>query len=160
MARRALLMLALLCPACATGSGPLDPGDPAPAKTDTPAPDPPADEAEKQPPAKDPPASPAPSSTSPSSPPPSSTPSSTPPSSTPPASTPPASTPGHGGADVDCEALLALVDDLGCAIARFVCAVAANIPVHGADVPCDIAVPVACGLSSAVADAAVALCRH
>jgi hypothetical protein len=143
MSRRALLLVALLCPACASGTGPSDPGDPDPQKTDSPAPRTPSrgDAPAPDPPADviDPPSHPA----------------------DPPSVTPPASTPDHGDDDdADCKALLELLENLGCAIAQLACAVAKDVHVHGAQVPCDIAVPVACGIGSAVADAAAALCHH
>jgi hypothetical protein len=137
-----LLLVALLCPACA--SGPTDPGDPDPQKTDSPAPRTPS---HGDPPSQttDPPAD-----------------ESNPPSHTtdPPSVPPPASTPDHGDDDADCKALLELLENVGCAIAQLACAVAKDVHVHGAQIPCDIAVPVACGIGSAVADAAAALCHH
>jgi hypothetical protein len=60
----------------------------------------------------------------------------------------------------DCKALWDVVDDLGCDVAKLVCAVLEAIPVGGAQVKCDIAVPLACGIASAATAAAEAACPH
>jgi hypothetical protein len=62
------------------------------------------------------------------------------------------------GDGADCQALWAVVDDLGCDVAKLVCAVLEAIPIGGALVKCDVAVPIACGIASVAADAAEALC--
>jgi hypothetical protein len=133
MSARLMVIAALLCPACATGSGP-PPDD---GKTTV------------QPGAKeDPRGDPA-------------TPSGAP-ADTPDAGTgkpaPSGEPPAGGDAHVDCQALWTVVDHLGCAVAKLMCAIFEAIPSAGAEVPCAVAVPVACGLTSTAAEAAEALC--
>jgi hypothetical protein len=59
---------------------------------------------------------------------------------------------------LDCEALWEIAEHLGCSIVKLICAAVESLPVGSAAIPCDVAVPLACGLASAAADAAIALC--
>jgi hypothetical protein len=163
MSRRWLMIAGLLCPACASGSGPLPPEDlltipksAAPEDTGDASASPPASGVEGSGGAA---ASSAPNPTAPGSgtasgslPAPSGSGGSTPaPGSA--SSAPPASAP-----HLDCQALWAVVDTLGCALVTLVCGALEDIDSSGAQVPCDVAVPLACGISSAAATAAEALC--
>lgn len=135
---RWLLIACLLCPACASGSAPT-PGDKTISKVeDPPGPVQPVDPA---PPADpNPPANPDPgaggggNSSSGSS--------------------------GDTDHDQECEALWEIAEHLGCGVVKLICAAVEALHVHDAEISCDVAVPLACGLASAAADAAIALCPH
>ncbi|MFT3776295.1 MAG: hypothetical protein QM820_63940 [Minicystis sp.] len=135
MSRRWLLIAALLCPACAAGSGPPGDSDPISKSDSDPADPPPAAGGDDPAGAADPPADPGDPTADPSD-------------------SPPPGVSGH----IDCDAIWAIMDDLACGLAKLICAAVEDIPVAGDLVPCDIAVPLACGLSSAAADAAADLC--
>ncbi len=52
----------------------------------------------------------------------------------------------------------AIADQLGCGIAKLICAALEDVPIAGDLVSCDIVVPLACGLTSAAAGAATEIC--
>jgi hypothetical protein len=140
MSRRWILIVAVLCPACARGSGP-PPDDVTTSDKPAPTTDPSGE-----------PAAPAPTAPSTAS-------SPTHAAAGSPAEPAPASKPPAGGdPSIDCQALWAVADHLGCGVAQLLCVVLESIPSAGAQVPCDVAVPLACGFASSAADAAEALC--
>ena len=158
MSRRWLMIAGLLCPACATGSGP-----------------PPLEDTETIPKegapdaSTDPPATGAEGSGGAGE------------SGKPDPGTASGSQPASGGSDgaggaapapggqgsgsggsqssaLDCQALWAVVDTLGCTLVELVCSALEEVSSAGAEVPCGIAVPLACGVTSAATVAATALC--
>ncbi|APR81262.1 Hypothetical protein A7982_06609 [Minicystis rosea] len=62
------------------------------------------------------------------------------------------------GGHIACELLWALADQVGCGLAKLICSALENVPIAGEVISCDVAVPLACGLSSAAADAAAEAC--
>lgn len=63
-----------------------------------------------------------------------------------------------GKEDLDCEALWLIAGHVGCVVAKLVCAAFEELPIGDSKVPCDVAVPIACGLATAASAAAAASC--
>lgn len=128
---RWLVLSFLLCPACVSGSAPSPPapeGDEGVAKVA----DPPGDPAlgvDRDPPGDEDPAEQGEVPEDPS-----------------------------GEGESHCEALWEIAERVGCLVAKLVCAAADDFPIGDVLIPCEVAVPIACGLVSATTDALAELC--
>lgn len=133
MSRRWMMGIVLLCPACASQPAPPDGGKSLVEISDPPAtgaPRPNVDDPEDQAPAEDPPD---------------------------PADT--TASDDTGPVDLDCNALWLVAGHVGCVVAKLVCAAVENLPLGNTTLPCDVAVPVACGIVTAATEAAAAACE-